>query len=274
MPANVEDDLARLVAAVAASSSYKTVCAELVLNIGRSELQKRRNLKDAIKATKNKLHQVAGAYLAGDMRFGRWLAELDTATRSGDVVLRDACRRIMAMHASTRERLPILDTFYATTLAACAPVHSVLDLACGFNPLAIPWMPLVPGASYVACDVFTDMMVFIGQCLPLLHVGGQSVCCDILTSIPGQPVDVALLLKALPCLEQMDKAAGLRLLDTVNARYMLVSFPVTSLGGRDKGMSENYEARLREMIAQRDWSVQRFAFATELAFLITKQAAH
>jgi 16S rRNA (guanine(1405)-N(7))-methyltransferase len=271
MTDNVADDLQRLLAAIGASSSYKTVCQELTLNIGHSELQKRRNLKEAIKATKNKLHQVAGAYLPGDMHYGRWLAELGAAAQNADnTALRNSCRRVMAMHASTRERLPILDAFYVTTLAGCAPIHSVLDLACGFNPLAIPWMPLAPGASYVACDVFTDMMDFLRVCMPLLHVRGQGVACDILTSAPDQPVDLALLLKALPCLEQLDKGAGLRLLDALNAHYLLVSFPVATLAGRDKGMAENYEARLREMIARRDWAVQRFVFATELAFLITK----
>lgn len=265
------DDLARLVAAVSASSSYKTVCADLVINIGRSELQKRRNLKEAVKATKNRLHQTAGAYLAGETHYAAWLAELREAAASADEgLLRSACRRIMNVHASTRERLPILESFYGTTLAACAPVHSVLDLACGFNPLAIPWMPLAPGAAYIACDVFTDMMSFIQDLLPIFKVSGEGQCCDVLTHVPDQAVDVALLLKAVPCLEQVDKAAGLRLLDAVNAHHLLVSFPVASLGGRDKGMLGNYEQRFRAMIWQRDWAVQRFEFATELAFLITK----
>jgi 16S rRNA (guanine(1405)-N(7))-methyltransferase len=83
-------------------------------------------------------------------------------------------------------------------------------------------------------------------------------------------VDVAFLLKAVPCLEQMDRHAGATLLDAAPARHVLVSFPVHSLGGRQKGMPAHYEAHLRELVADRPWEVRRFEFTTELAFLITK----
>jgi hypothetical protein len=54
---------------------------------------------------------------------------------------------------------------------------------------------------------------------------------------------------------------------------MLVSFPVASLGGRDKGMPAHYEQRLQSLIADKAWRVQRFRYETELAFLITKSTA-
>ncbi len=79
--------------------------------------------------------------------------------------------------------------------------------------------------------------------------------------------DLALLLKAIPCLEQVDKEAGRRLLDQVRADYLLVSFPVHSLGGRSKGMPATYEEHFRNLVADKPWSVQTFHFATELAFL-------
>ena len=34
----------------------------------------------------------------------------------------------------------------------------ILDLACGLNPLAAAWMPLAPGATYHAVDVYQDMV--------------------------------------------------------------------------------------------------------------------
>jgi 16S rRNA (guanine(1405)-N(7))-methyltransferase len=64
--------------------------------------------------------------------------------------------------------------------------------------------------------------------------------------------------------------AGARLLDTLAARFVLVSFPVRSLGGREKGMAATYEARFATLVAGRGWSVRRYRFATELAFLVDK----
>jgi 16S rRNA (guanine(1405)-N(7))-methyltransferase len=267
-----DDPLDRLVAEVLRSPKYSRVCEEFVRRVGADELHKRRSLKEAIKATKNKLHQVGGAYLDTALNYEAWEGRL-AASAPDRERLRESCRAIMAYHASTRERLPILDEFFATTLADLAPVRSVLDVACGLNPLAIPWMPLAPGAAYYAYDIYRDMIGFIDGFMRLVGVNGQAQARDMLQFIPPERVEVAFLLKTIPCLEQVDKSAGLRLLEAVNAGHVLVSFPVRSLGGFDKGMANHYEARLRELLAGQDWPAKRFEFATELAFLVDKRGA-
>jgi 16S rRNA (guanine(1405)-N(7))-methyltransferase len=176
----------------------------------------------------------------------------------------------MQHHASTRERLPILDEFYAAVLADLAPVQSVIDMACGLNPLAIPWMPLAADATYAAYDIYHDMIDFVEAFISLNGLNGRAEAQDVIQFAPPEKAQVALILKTIPCLEQVDKAAGERLLDAVNAEHVIVSFPVRSLGGRDKGMAESYEAHIMDLVTRRGWPVQRVAFETELAFLITK----
>jgi 16S rRNA (guanine(1405)-N(7))-methyltransferase len=175
------DNIAELIQAVQSSQKYAAISGAMIRSIGLRELAARRNLKEAIKATKNKLHQVAGAYLDARLPYDDWLALLGAAAarqgdketrRQADVAIddsqslifnsqfRQACLTIMRYHASTRERLPILESFYATTLASLGPVRSVLDLACGFNPLALPWMPLAPDTRYPASDIYADMIAF------------------------------------------------------------------------------------------------------------------
>jgi 16S rRNA (guanine(1405)-N(7))-methyltransferase len=84
------------------------------------------------------------------------------------------------------------------------------------------------------------------------------------------PVDLALVLKTIPCLEHVDKSAGQRLLDGLPARNVLVSFPLRSLGGAQKGMRRTYEGRMKALVEGRPWQVRRFEFPTELAFLVTR----
>ena len=262
-------DIDELVVAVRKSSKYGRVCEDVVRGVGERELAKGRRLKDAIKATKKKLHQVGGAYLEGGMDYAAWLDDLRVASGDeGD--FRWACAQVMRHHASTKERFQILDEFYATVLADLPPIHSVLDLACGLNPLAIPWMGLPDGATYYAYDIYEDMVAFLQAFMKLTPVRGQALTCDVLQSCSLPKADLALVLKSIPCLEQIDKAAGARLLDAIDADHLLVSFPVHSLGGMDKGMPTNYEARFRELVAGKDWAIRRFEFATELAFLIGK----
>ena len=59
-----------------------------------------------------------------------------------------------------------------------------------------------------------------------------------------------------------------RLLDSLQAKYLLISFPAKSLGGRSKGMVQNYEALFEGWLEGRDWAVKRFEFENELAFLV------
>jgi 16S rRNA (guanine(1405)-N(7))-methyltransferase len=261
-------DLDSVVEAVLESAKYRAIALEFVRKIAAEELRKFPKRKEAIKATKNKLHQVAGAYLSAPPNYNSWLDRL-SAANDGDE-RREICRTLMQTHASTRERLPILDEFYRVALADIAPVHSILDLACGLNPLAIPFMPPAENATYYACDLYTDQAEFFNRAFPLLGVTGEAWALDITQTIPQHHVDLALIIKAIPCLQQIDKGIGLHLLEGVQADHILVSYPAQSLGGKGKGMRANYEAQFNELIAGKGWTFRKYDFATELAFLIMK----
>lgn len=263
-----QPELDRLVAAVQAGAKYRHIAPDLIRAVGAAELAKGRSWKEAVKATKNKLHQVAGAYFPERPDYARALAELARAdTPEARAAL---CRTIMAQHASTRERLPILDRFYAMLFADLPPITSVLDLACGLNPLARLWMPLPPSAVYYACDVFRDQVDFLNACFALLEMPGEAAVCDLLSAVPPQRTDVALLLKTLPCLEQADKGIGPRLLAQVQAPVVLVSYPAQSLGGRAKGMVATYAAQFEALAADQPWMVTRYDFPGELVFRIRR----
>lgn len=259
-----------LVARVVASAKYREVLPDMIRAVARRELAAGRTLKEADKATRAKLHQVAASYLSGRMRYDAWLDEIAAAREQGEDALRRALRGVMARHASTRERLPVLDAFYAGTIGRIEPPRSVLDVACGLNPLAIPWMPLAPGAHYIAWDIFRDLTAFLEQVMPMLGVVSAIEWRDVVHDPPQEEVDVALLLKAIPCLEQLDRDAGRRLMDRLAARHLLVSFPVASLGGRDRGMVAHYDAHMVALLDGRPWGVERVLFETELVYLVTK----
>jgi 16S rRNA (guanine(1405)-N(7))-methyltransferase len=265
----MEVDLDTLVDTVLNSAKYREVSPTLVRAIGAQELRKRRNQKEAVKATKNKLHQTVGAYWQGNQEYADWLAQL-TAAAADPTQVRTVCQSILRHHASTRERLPLLPDFYATLFAGLPPIHSVLDLACGLNPLTIPWMPLAADAVYQACDIAHDQAAFLHEALPLLGVQGSATVCNLLETIPAIKADVVLLLKTLPCLEQVDPTIGARLLTTIDAPVLIVSFPGQSLGGRHKGMTTTYPAHLQALLQDTAWQVTPFPFATELVFRLVR----
>lgn len=268
-------ELDALVEAVLGSSKYRSVSPDLVRAIGARELAIRPNRKAAIKATKNALHQAGGAFLDSPIHYDRARALLRAAlaedpSTTPNSPFAEACRTIMTGHTSTRERLPILDTFFSTTLAGLPTPSTVLDVACGLNPLARPWMPFPTTTAVIAGDIYADQIAFLNDAMALAGYAGHAEVRDVIHDPPPQPADLALVLKTLPCLEAIDKTAPARLLDAIDAPTLLVSFPAQTLGGRRKGMVAHYEARFRDLLLTRGWTAERFEFTTELAFLVRK----
>jgi 16S rRNA (guanine(1405)-N(7))-methyltransferase len=130
----VEADALALVAR--ASRKYRYVAPALAAAIAARELRKPTAAAAKLDAVRRALHGAVCAYRVGAQRYDRWLAELSAA--ADEPARRSACLAAMRGHASTNERLPILDAFYAAMLPG--GLASVVDLGCGLNPLSVPWL--------------------------------------------------------------------------------------------------------------------------------------
>ncbi|MEJ2737871.1 MAG: 16S rRNA (cytidine(1402)-2'-O)-methyltransferase, partial [Anaerolineae bacterium] len=152
----------------------------------------------------------------------------------------------------------------------------LLDLGCGLNPLALPWMDTVapqgsgqiPGIRYVPLDIDTDRVRFLNRYLALAGLEPLARCQDILSHPPEDAADVALLLKMSPTLERQEPGATLGLIEQLTAPYVVVSFAVKSLGGREKGMVEHYQQQFLGWLRERQWP------AEELVLDISDRALH
>ena len=128
-----DDQLDRALDTLLAARKYRSVHPGLARAIAAAELAKGRSLKEAVKATKNQLHQSAAVYLRRNLNHDDALRQLQTtvhAAASGtdncspadNAAVRALLRRLMAAHASTHERLPLLDTFYSQLFQQLPPV--------------------------------------------------------------------------------------------------------------------------------------------------------
>lgn len=263
-------DLDNLAASVLMSAKNRHICPDLIRRFGERELATQTSLKAAIKETKNRLHQAAGAYLASPPNYARWMADLRGANTTDEV--RNLSLDWMRSHASTRERLPNLESFYDGIIASTGSVSSIVDIACGLNPLALPWMGLPAGVRYDAYDLYANMAEFLTTYIntACLEVMGAAHARDCVALPPEQDVDLALILKFLPVLEQIEKVGALSWLKRLNARHMVISFPTRSLSGKGKGMEKHYERWFLSLLADVNWRVERLMFENELCFVVTK----
>jgi 16S rRNA (guanine(1405)-N(7))-methyltransferase len=270
LSADLAEDLAAAMAEVSASRKYRAVDPGLVEAIVAEQLRGGGSLRDVIKRSKRKLHQVFGAYLGRPMPFAEWLAALRAAS---DAAARAAlCRRFMTFHASTRERVAHLEAVYAAALGDLPMPARVLDLGCGLNPLGRPFMPLAAETALDFCDVHRPFIDFLGDALTILGLPGAGWVCNLLDGAPPRAADVVLLLKVLPCLEQLDQTIAPRLIAGVRADVIVVSFPVASLGGRRKGMAGHYAAHFERAAQALPMRVERRDAPGELVYRLHRRA--
>lgn len=263
------EKLNKLTDSVLHSSKYKNICVDLIKNIGLPELRNQINLKTAIKSTKNKLHQIGGAFFLKKINYNKWAKALDMIHEDKNKLC-DSCIEMMKYHSSTKERLLIIDDFYSEIFSVLPPVNSIIDIGCGLNPLAIPWMFLRKNTKYYAYDIYSDMIEFLNKFMDIININGNAECRDVIQSPPDIKVDLAFILKSIPCFEKINKASGINLIEKLNAKNIVVSFPVRSISGKDKGMLQNYEKKFNKIVINKNWKIKRLGFETELVFVIFK----
>lgn len=269
------NELDALVAQIASTKKYRDVGvhSDTIRDILLAELSHHTSQKDAIQAAKKKLHEVVALYL-GEVDTEQARHMLDQAsTEGGEQAIKAACVELMRRHDSTRERLPLLDTFYEQIFAVTGRPQVVLDLASGLNPLALPWMNLERGAAFFAYEINRQRVDildrFFTRWAAPAGITGQAHFQDILIDPPTQPGDVALVMKEVHRMEKRRRGCVLPLLDVLAVRWLVITLPAHSRSGRHS-LIETSQRQMRDLIGDRNWPMTLLAFDSELVFCFQK----
>ena len=179
-----------------------------------------------------------------------------------------AATALLSLHASTKERLPHYTQFYQFIISHTGPVETILDIGCGYNPFAIPFIQdgafphsisepreaHPPSArsglkSYHAYDIDIKTAALINRFFTCLRLPPLASCADLAVQTPSHQADLALMCKLIPVLEAQAPGSGFKLARELNARYLLITYPLKSLGGREKGMAKHYTANFEKAMA-------------------------
>jgi len=240
-------DLPKLIGEIKASRKYRGagIPDETIADILRQELACHAKPSEALRSAKAILHNVMAPYL-GDPDYDKGRTALDAAFNTGDPgALRQAAREILTQHDSTRERLTYLADFYTAIRAACPAIHTVLDLACGLNPFALPWMGLPGDAAYHAYDIHQPRVELTNHFLTGLGLSPLAEVRDVLIEPPQIEADAAFLFKEAHRMEKRRKGASRLLIQSLNARVVFISLPNRSLDGR-----RDLGARMQRLIEE------------------------
>ena len=188
--------------------------------------------KEADRAARRELHRVAGAFFSREeaKRAGKLLSAWP---EGGDAAL----ERILSLHASTRERLPLaaMDALYTRLFESTGTPRRVLDLACGLNPIYLA----ARGVSVLGLDAHLGAVALVNR---FAEENGLDA-----------------------------RAEGCALLERLNAAWVAVSFPTRTLSGRSVGMERNYSAAFEENCPEKYRIAGRFVAGNELIYVLKER---
>lgn len=246
---------------VMTSKKYRDICPDTVERIYAQERLRRKSEKEADKAARTCLHQITGAFMTADEI--RQAERLLQAYLGGDT---DALVKTLRLHSSTRERMQGAEALYGRILAASGHPETVLDLACGLNPLILGGMGL--GVSGV--DISGGCVRLVNEWAKACGWKIKAQCADLLCGPALEKADLALMMKLLPVLEQQKKGAAMALMAAVPTPVMAVTFPMRTLGGRKVGMEKHYSDWFETALPQGFVILDRFIEADELCYVVRR----
>jgi 16S rRNA (guanine(1405)-N(7))-methyltransferase len=253
---------------IKSGKKYKFLCPDTIRHVVGREIGRHKSLKETVKAAKKRLHLILADYLS-QLNDASAAKQLKAAFSSGDrEEIDQTCRDIMSKHASTRERLDILEEFYLKLFDITGKPAKLADLACALNPFSFRWMGLPKDIAYYAFDNNMQTVELLNLYFHLEGLGPPAKVRDILCQPPEGFFDVALLFKMYHCLEHRQKGAGWEVIEKTPAKWLAVSFPTRNLANRKVDIFANYKEDMLARVKQKGWRFQVLEFRTELVLLI------
>lgn len=266
MPSNEE-----FVQKILQSRKYRTLQLppETIRDLIEQESLRYPDKKHMQESVRQKLHQLTALYL-GDPDYEKALEELSNIHDQS--ALEDFAGRMLTTHTSTHERLPYISHFYEQLFHVIETPHSILDLACGLNPFALPWMGLNYDTTYVAYDIHLPRVNLLNAFFEKAgYLNAHAEQRDILVNPPTQKADTAFFFKEAHRMEQRRKGSNRILWDKLKVNTLLVSLPTRDIG-KTHDLRERMRSLINENIQGRNWQVEEISFEDEIVFCIHKGA--
>ena len=242
---------------ILSTKKYASLHRPLVLRVCEDEYKKYTNDRDRIKATKNTLHAIYGAFLSMGI-----YKKADKFFENHNDVLR--------LHASTRERLHVLPEFYGFIFENIGQADSILDIGCGFNPFSMPYFPTKP-KNYHALDIDSRIADLNNRYFESAGLPPLASCVDVALDTPKVTADAAFLFKLLPLIDRQNKGRSANLIREIDARFLVITYPTKSLTGKEKGMKSFYAASFEEVIGGNLLVFAKKQIGDELVYIVSKK---
>jgi 16S rRNA (guanine(1405)-N(7))-methyltransferase len=159
-----------------------------------------------------------------------------------------------------------MDALYSGIFESCSQLGVILDLACGLNPLYLA----DKGYAVIGMDVHGGIVELLNDWARACGWCMSASCVDLLGGVELPECELALMFKLLPILERQESGASVRLIQKTPAKYMAITVPTRTLGGRGAGMGRNYSDWFERGCPDSHAIISRFTAAGELCYVVER----
>lgn len=266
------EEIQALIAELRTSPKYRDINLpiETLQDLISRESNNYKKIKDVKQAVKKKLHNIIAPYL-GDPHYEQAMIEMQKIFPAGEESIKSFCLSLLQSHASTKERIPIMEDFYKQIFSSIGYPDSIYDLACGLNPFALPWMGIPEQTRYFAFDLHFPRVQLINQFFRQINRPELAFYQDILVNPPKDKADIAFFFKEAHRFDQRQKGCNRGFWISLPVKKIVVSLPASSLTGKHDKM-EQHQRLVYETIEDLHWPVQEMMINSEIVFIIQKEA--
>lgn len=202
---------------------------------------KKKNLDLIVKNVRNELNKIYGQF---------WLKD-DLSLES---------------HRSTKERLDTYKNIYKIIFTLTGKPKKILDLGCGLNPLTYEF---IGKDAYFICTELTDNDCnLLRTYFKKNNIRGEVIKTDLRTYSNFPEVDICFMFKLLESLESKGHSLAEHLINTIKAKYIVISFSTLNIHGRRM----NYPRRgwLEVMLTRLGYKFSKFEEHNEIFYVVKK----
>jgi len=173
-------------------------------------------------------------------------------------------KEILKTHTSTAERLE----FYPKLKNKIRnmKISSILDLACGINPIALA----SPKIKYYASDIKQDELNLIKTYFKKNKIKGKTFVYDIRKLKPLPEADLCLIFKVLDIIEEKGHRLAEEIIKKLPCKKILISFPTKKLSGRP--MTHPKRIWLEKLLERLNYNYKTFKSNNEIFYLVKKSS--
>lgn len=204
-----------------------------------------------VKGVRAELRRYAGQY-----------ASKSNLKKRADLVSSGDVESILYHHSSTRERIG--DYNLIKKIIAVFNPKSILDLGCGINPIALASKDVV----YHAYDINDKDLEIVRDFFKKNNIQGDIHHKDIRKEAKFPKVDLCIIFKVLDILGDKKYEVSKELLEKIEAKRFLVSFPTRTLTG--KKMNSPYRRWFENILNQLNYEYEIERTNQELFYIIRK----